>query len=284
MKIDQDEISSTQNIAGLSQREAIFLALLAEEERTIFRFSDALEYWRDAPAARSALSRLQRGGWLKRIERGLYMVIPLDAGPGRMWSENSLVIASYLTQHGAVAYWSALHYWNMTEQLPRTVFVQSPQRKSKAELTVAGVRYQFITVLPQRFFGLVRQPINNHILQLTDREKTLIDAADRTDLAGGIRQLARALQEHWQELDWWRLDGYLVQFGSGAVLKRLGYMIDLLTLPIPDRDQRLERWREHLTTGIVLLEPGSERTGPISRRWRIRDNVNLVAPNEESTV
>ena len=53
------------------------------------------------------------------------MVVPLDARPGRMWSENSLVIASYLLHRGAIAYWSASYYWKLTEQLPRTVFLQS---------------------------------------------------------------------------------------------------------------------------------------------------------------
>lgn len=276
MIIEKYTINSSQNMAGLSRKEAIFLSLLVEKEQTIFRFGDALEFWQDAPATRSALSRLQRGGWLKRIERGLYMVVPLDAGPGRMWSEDSLVIASYLLQRGAIAYWSAAHYWNLTEQLPRTVFIQSPQRKSKRELTVAGIRYQFITIRPQRFFGLVKQPINRHILQLTDPEKTLIDAADRPDLTGGIRQLVRTLQEHWRELDWHKVDDYLSQFDSGAVVKRLGYLVDVLALPIPDRDLRLQQWQEHLTAGIALLEPGSQQAGPTLRRWRIRDNGNLV--------
>ena len=267
---------SAQNITGISQNEATFLSLLAEHEQTVFRFGDASAFWQNEPAARSALSRLQRGGWLKRIERGLYMLVPLDAGPNRNWSENALVIASYLLQPGAIGYWSALRYWNLTEQLPRTVFVQSPQRKSKSGMTVAGIRYQFVTVRPQRFFGLMKQPLNRHIIQLTDREKTLIDAADRPDLTGGIRQLAETLQGHWQELDWQRVDAYLVRFDSGAVVKRLGYLIDILSLPIPDRKQRLERWKAHLTTGIVLLEPGSEQTGPILRRWRIRDNIDLA--------
>ena len=276
MKIELPAINSAQNITGLSRNEAAFLSLLAEKEQAIFRFSDALEFWQDAPATRSALSRLQQGSWLKRIERGLYMVVPLDAGPGRMWSENSLVIASYLLNRGAIAYWSALHYWNLTEQLPRTVFIQSPLRKSKRELTVAGIRYQFMTIRPQRFFGLVKQPINGHILQLTDREKTLIDAADRPDLTGGIRQLVGTLQEHWRELDWQKVDDYLVQFDSGAVVKRLGYLVDVLALPIPDRNLRLQQWQEHLTAGIALLEPGSQQTGPTLRRWRVRDNGNLA--------
>jgi predicted transcriptional regulator of viral defense system len=276
MIIEQDNTNSTRNIAGLSQVAASFLSSLAGREQTVFRFREALDFWQDPAAARSALSRLQRNGWLQRIERGLYMLIPLDAGPQRVWTENALVIASHLLQPSAIAYWSALHYWGLTEQIPRTVFVQSPKRKSKREITVAGMPYHFITVQEGRFFGLVQQAIAQHTIQLTDREKTLIDAADRLDLSGGIWQLVETLQRHWSELDWEKLDAYLTRFNSGAVIKRLGYVIEALDLPIPDRADRLAQWQRQLTTGIAQLEPGPLRKGPVLRRWRVRDNVGLV--------
>jgi predicted transcriptional regulator of viral defense system len=81
---------------------------------------------------------------------------------------------------GAIAYWSALHYWNLTEQIPRTMFIQSPRRKSKRDMTVLGVHYQFVTIQQQRFFGLAEQVIDQHTITVTDREKTLVDAAEPT--------------------------------------------------------------------------------------------------------
>jgi predicted transcriptional regulator of viral defense system len=87
--------------------------------------------------------------------------------------------------------------------------------------------------------------------------------------------LAEALRGHWTEFDWPRFDRYLTRFSSGAVVKRVGYLVETLDLPLPDRRERLERWREHLTAGIALLEPGGEPAGPTQRRWRIRDNVGL---------
>lgn len=265
----------TQTISGLSQTEAAFLSQLAEQGQTIFRFAQALDFWQDSAAARSALSRMEQGGWLKRIERGLYMLVPLSAGPQRMWTENALVIASHLLRPGAIAYWSALHYWNLTEQIPRTVFVQSPRRKSKREMTVLGVHYQFVTIQEPRFFGLVEQTVDQHTITVTNREKTLVDAADRPDLAGGIWQLVETLQDHWQDFDWLQVDDYLVRFGSGAVIKRLGYVVETLALPIPDGQQRLQRWRDQLTTGVAVLEPGGSPEGRVLRRWRIRDNAGL---------
>lgn len=282
MKIDREPIIEAQNITGLSRKEALFLSSLAEQKRTIFRFADALKFWTEPSAARSTLSRLHNGGWVKRIERGLYMVIPLDAGPARAWAESSLVVASYLIPEGAVAYWSALHYWHLTEQWARTVFIQSSQRKSKADLLLDAVHYQFVTIKPERFFGFVSMPVDHHTVRITDREKTIIDAADRPDLSGGIAQLAIVLGRHWQELDWRLLDEYLRRFNSGAVVKRLGYLIEKLALPLPDLPTRLQGWQALLSAGITLLEPGSNNPGPIDRRWRICDNREpLVGKGQE---
>ncbi len=78
------------------------------------------------------LGRLEQGGWLRRIERGLYMLIPLESGPDRTWTQDSLVIGTRLAEPSAVSYWSAFRYWNLTEQLPHIVFILTPRRHGPA--------------------------------------------------------------------------------------------------------------------------------------------------------
>lgn len=85
------------------------------------------------------------------------MVVPLAAGPGRQWTEHSFAIAWHLTQPAAVAYWSALHYGNMTELVPRVVFVQSTARKHKARALVLGLAYRCVLVTQSKSFGLITQ-------------------------------------------------------------------------------------------------------------------------------
>ena len=55
-----------------------------------------------------------------------------------------------------------------------------------------------------------------------------------------------------------------------AIFKRLGYLIEQLSLPAGDF---LERWRSELSAGYARLEPGRPSEGPLIRRWRIRANV-----------
>jgi len=78
---------------------------------------------------------------------------------------------------------------------------------------------------------------------VTDREKTIIDIAHRPELGGGIIQLAEALKTTHNDIDWEKVDQYIERWGGGSVVKRLGYLIETMSIPIPDREAKLKNWR-----------------------------------------
>jgi len=265
-------IIHTKNMSSLTSKESEFLSKLAEKDLSVFTFEQAQALWTPPERTRDALYRLAQKGWLRRLERGVYLLIPLEAGPGRAWTENGIIVAQYLVDPAAVAYWSALHYWNMTEQIPWVIFVQTTRRKQPAE--IAGMKFQFITVIKDHFFGVARERFAGKTVLVTDREKTLIDCAARPDLSGGILQLAQAFKSSYSQIKWDNLDQYLKQWGGGAVVKRLGYLVEALKLP--GQEERLKVWQGLLTQGISPLEPGAGGRGAICVRWRIRVNVSIV--------
>lgn len=271
----------SRSITELGPKEAEFLSRLAGEGHTIFTVEQARRFWGNAAYTTNVLGRLEGKGWLRRLERGTYLIIPLEAGPARDWSESALVIAPHLVQPAAIAYWSALHYWNMTEQIPHTVFVQSTRRKHQRRIEVMGISFRFVTVIEAKFFGVLQRTLDGKPIYVTDREKTLLDGADRPDLSGGIGQLAQALRAAWADVDWQRLDRYLARFGTGSLIKRIGYLVETLDLPLPDQEERLARWRHSLSSGIAPLEPGQGHTGRIVTRWRLRMNVEETWPTGE---
>lgn len=259
----------------LGPRERLFLTSVASEGKRIVNFEEALPYWNSAHQTRKALSRLENKGWLQRLERGLYLLIPLEAGPDGNWSEDPLVIATQLAPGGAAAYWSALHYWNLTEQVPRIIFVQNVSRRFSARSEILGVRYQFVTIKQERFFGILTQTSNRLTFRITDREKTIVDSLARPELCGGMMLVAESLRSSGG-VDWNKLNTYLERFGSGAVYKRLGYLIERLGIDIPNGDHMLEEWHGKLTQGIAWLEPGGSKNGPVRTHWRIRVNLQSL--------
>lgn len=259
---------------SLSHAESILLTTLAATGRSVFATADAYAIRGRGKATRDTLDRLVRKGWLERIAKGKYLIVPLEAGPERAWTESAHVIAGELVSPSMVSYWSALAYWNLTEQVPRVTCVQTTSRKEDRAPTVLGMRFRIVRVKPRKLFGGHRYSSRGGPAVITDREKTILDCLDRPDLCGGVEEVARALQAADGDLDWPCLTGYLDRFGSGAVAKRLGFLAENLKLAHPPMPGMLARWRELLTAGIGKLDPSSPRKPHrIVTRWRIAVNL-----------
>lgn len=276
-------MSKINKRGGLSSQVSTALSELAAKGGRVFplaSFAHALGHTR--VRASKLLHQLQRSGWVIRLAQGKYLMVPLEAGPRSAWSEDSLVVASHLAAPAAVAYWSACHHWNWTEQVPRTIFVQTTQRVKAASRTVLGVRYRFVRVQSGKFFGTIARTVGNGQIMVTQREKTLVDALDRPDLCGGITQVGEILPVAGQSIDWNRFDSYLKQMDSGAIYKRLGFLAEHLggKLAVPNRSERIESWRSRLTGGVALLEPHRPAQGLVNSRWRVRINISLFVGEE----
>jgi len=252
------------------------LSALAAQRRSVFTIKDFADTAKcGSTRAKKLLYQLRQSGWVLGLARGKYLIVPLEAGPESAWSEDSFLIDGQLAEPAAVAYWSACHHWSWTEQVPRTVFVQTPQKKVHSTKTVLGVRYRFVRVQPAKFFGTLKRSVGQGQALVTDREKTLVDAMDHPELCGGIGQVVEMLPAAAQAVNWDRVDEYLKRLSSGAVYKRLGLLVEHLgeKVRIPGGDERIERWRSLLTGGYAPLEPRRPMTGPTNARWRVRLNV-----------
>jgi len=264
-----------KNITELGPREADFISIFASRQK-IFTIKDATGFWKSPALTRKKMSRLQKKGWLERLERGIYMVIPLEAGPERQWSENSLYLASHLANPASVAYWSAIRFWNWTEQLPQIVYVQTTQRKNTTRKTIMGVQYEIVTVPKLKYFGSTKQWQGEHFFWVTDKEKTLIDCADVVKRSGSIEELIKAVKNSASEIDFQKLDRYTSQFPNGAVKKRLGFLFETVATGLSrDAIGILSEWSTHLSQGVAPLDPGAQKSGKINTRWKILRNVEL---------
>jgi len=263
-----------RNIISLSDTEASFLTTLAASGKQIFATKDAYDVLGEGKATRDALARLVDKGWLERLEKGKYLIVPLEAGPNRTWTEDAYVIAGHLVSHGTVGYWSALNYWNLTEQVPRVTYVQTTARKERRTPQVLGMRFRIVRVKPRKFFGCHAYRAGEFRVKVTDREKTIVDCLDRPELSGGVAQVSEALLAGDEDFNWDRMTDYLRCFGSGAVVKRLGFLVESVELTHPPKRAILHEWLDLLTAGISRLDPSTPRKSHrIATRWRIEINL-----------
>jgi len=264
-------MNMTRTITELGSREAEFLATFSASGREIFTTEQAAGFWGDAQRTRNEISHLEAKGWIQRLERGRYLIIPLEAGPEREWSEDPIAIGTYLVLDGGAAYWTAVRHWGWTTQLPREYLFITGRRRFRPRTRILGVSYRFVTVKPGRVFGIAEEWNRGLALRVTDRERTVIDMLDRPDLAGGIAEVATALSSAWPEIRLDRVTEYANRHGSGTIFKRLGFLVEALDLP--GAEDWLDAWRASMGSGITRLERGSAAGGRILRRWNLQVNA-----------
>lgn len=255
----------------LSTTESSLLSQMAEMGKNIFTLKDITEF--DIPYRNAKLiaSRLIRKGWLTPLSRGTYLIVPLEAGVEGRYSEHEFVIASHLIKPYYIGYWSALQYHGLTEQVPVTVFVVTTRHVIDRSRVILDSRYRFVTVAEKKFFGFGRVLVANSAVNVSDKTKTIADCLDHPEYCGGISEAAKAL---WVARDVVSVDGivdYGFRMGNSAILKRLGYLAELLGVEMPENV--LDRVRGKIRKGYSLLDPLGKKEGRHSTRWGLIVNV-----------
>jgi len=214
---------------------------------------------------RVILFRLEDGGFIERIEKGKYLIIPLGSEKGK-YTLHEFVIGSYLIEPSAISYWSALHYYGMTEQIPRTVFLQTPTRKKKSRLNIFGLDYQIVRIKKEKFYGLRKEWIEEVPVSITDKEKTIIDCLDKPQYSGGIIEVTKALKTGL--LDQRRLNEYALKIDNLSVVRRLGYLCDRIGLQLTLPPIKSKKY--------LLLDPTMPSMGIVNPKWRLVINLDTT--------
>ena len=133
---------------------------------TIFR----IEY--SNLSAHNRIQKLTKAGWLKRIKRGLYLVI--ENLSSRFQNDNSLMlIANALNKSSYISLSYALNYYHMFDQYSKTI-VSVTTADSKKYIFDDFV-FKFAKVKENMFFGFSQKIEAGKIVRIADVEKALID-------------------------------------------------------------------------------------------------------------
>ena len=262
----------TQNIRTLGDTGSNLLTELARQGKLLFAFDDAVKiYGSSNSGLHRLLSRLVKRRWLQRMERGKYLILPFEAGREGEWTEHEFIIASYLINPYYIGFRSALNYYGYTEQVSRAVFIASTRRKSKPALEISGVTYRFIYIPERKFFGTVEVSLDGYRVNISDREKTIVDCLDRLEYCGGVVEVAKALWYGRDELDLIRMGEYARQNGNRAANQRLGYLLETLGF---GTDEVIASIRENTSDSFAPLDTLATPKGRYIARWKVLANVS----------
>ncbi|MFQ5814834.1 MAG: type IV toxin-antitoxin system AbiEi family antitoxin domain-containing protein [Anaerolineae bacterium] len=259
---------ATETTKTLGGQGARLLADLSVAGKTVFTIEEARQLAGDDLRVRQLLYRLEKRGWVQRLERGKYLILPLAAGLEGAYTAHEFLIASKLISPYAIAYGTALRYYGYSDLLSRTVYVATTRRKRP--LILHGLTYRFVTVSPARFFGIAQIPLEGQRIYITDREKTIVDCLTHPPYAGGVIEAAKGLWFGSEEIDLGRLVDYAEQNSSKATMQRLGFWLERLGM---GDGALLRRVEAGCSQSYVRLETPGLAVGHRDRRWRVIVNI-----------
>ena len=233
--------------------------------------------------ARYLAHRLVRKGWLERLRPGLYQLVPADRGREGIADSHPLAAGAALVTPYFFSYGTACTYHGLTEQVFAEAYLACQQRR-RPEI-IRGKRYVFVNLPVERFFGFTEVSVLGQPVHMATAERALLDAIDRPRFAGGIGEVSLIAARSTSKVSWDILVSYASQWGSSALVQRLGFFLDLHHVDVPDGV------RVALTS---LLRPGSKiqlgsrrkwgTSGRLVRPWNVIENVprDVLLPKGEA--
>ena len=260
-----------RNITSLGEKEARLIINLRTTGKTVFDFADAKRASGETNARNVAqrLYALTKKGWLERLEKGRYLILPFEAGENRVYTAHEFIIAAHLVKPYYIGFRSALNYYGFTEQISKTVYVVTDRQKKSLELD--GTVFRFVKFRQEKQFGITNVTIDTEKINISNKEKTIVDCLDRLGYAGGIAEVAKALVMGGQELDLDRLMDYSSRFDSKALAQRLGFLLECTGIA---GEEVLAMIRHQTGRSYVKLDPMSPDRGRYMARWHLRVNVS----------
>ncbi len=157
----------------------------------------------------------------------------------------------------------------MVTQPQLVIYVSAP--RSVRPRMVLGTEFRFVRCKPDHVFGVTEHwATKTETVRVSDLERTVVDGLKQSEYCGGFTEVAKGFWMRRDDIDPDRLADYALRLGVGAVVRRLGFLLDVFEVDAP---HALDRLRDRLTASYAILDPMLPEEGEFLARWRLRLNV-----------
>lgn len=241
------------------------------ESREVFTLDEFLADVDPTVAERTRYKNLQNAvarDHAYRVKRGLYAS---NLGMYRDRVPNVLLVAAKAAPDAVVSHHSALEAYGVAHTPFRTVYFTSVHQV--ADFQVRGYRFRRVappSVSDPGFIlgeSLTRQRVGEVIIDVTTKERTLVDCLRDLSLAGGLEELLRSLGG-FTSMSAARVAQYAESLASPTLTARAGWVMELFADYWRLDTTVLERMRQSAGRGTYRLLPGAASQKFVSE-WRL---------------
>lgn len=253
-----------------------FIKAIAERGYRIFNIDQMRELSKEFGISNSyineCLSILRQQGWIENIKPGLYSLSPILLS-GHPVSEYE--IAMSLIDQVAIAYWSAMHYHQLTQQIPHKIFLLTIT-DTKLPRTVIGkdreivinkIHYHLLSIKKEHYFGIKKFWIESVKVNITDLERTLVDAISKPKYCGGFAEVVEAFKLAQDKIDIVRIINYSKMMGVSN-MRRLGWTLEYIGI----KSELIQELQIRFS-GYIKLNSSGPNTGQFNKKWGVRINI-----------
>jgi predicted transcriptional regulator of viral defense system len=256
----------------LGPQAAYLVGMLHERRKPVFSHAEVRDITGLNPkSARNLVAALVNRGVATRLKPGLFSLVPYELGFEREYMGNPYVVARELAgrQEYYISHASAMDIHQMVTQPQLKIFVSVA--RSIRPRTVLGTEYYFVRCRPDHFFGIEKHwATKTDSVLVSNPERTVVDCLKLPQHCGGLSEVAKGLWIKKHELDLDRLIQYAVEVDVGAVIRRLGFLLETFQIASHSRIVSLQK---HLSKSYALLDPVLPDEGRYLARWRLRLNM-----------
>jgi len=255
---------NTYNILG--PIETNIVARLTYEKKAIVTAKEMDQMFTLSPEDRKQIVfRLKKKKILTPIKPGVYVFSPLEAGPEGMGIDELLIPPLFFPKKNYyVGYSTMYNYYGFTEQLFQTVYVLNTTKRM--ESIICGLSYKFIKILENRMYGIEKIKVKDEEVNISSKERTLIDLIYFNKPVGGIIGASKIFKEivNNNKCDTKKLVKYAVCFPHIKTRKRIGLILDDAGIS----ENILKPLVKSIEKTSVSSLSGS-RKGTLNKKWRI---------------
>lgn len=240
----------------LSKKKYIFTT---EDIRQIYNVSSFYAY--------RIISRMLNAGVANRIGRGTFI---LDRNFITHVRVEALIDSLLRDDEYYLGLRYATLFWKMHDMPSYILHVITTNKNlSGKKLSILEDEFKFIYLNKKRFFGYVRIPLGGSLVNISDREKTIIDCLMFISRYVGLQDICKAVKLGYKQIKWDKLLDYALKLEMPSIIQRLGYILDTLGL-----EDLSETFHKYIGLNYILLDP-SRKSPPIdkNRKWRILVNA-----------
>ncbi|MBI2606332.1 MAG: transcriptional regulator [Deltaproteobacteria bacterium] len=260
---------------------------LYDRNQPIFGLAAAQEILgTDRNTTQQLVFELVKRGIATRLKPGLFRLVPFELGFEREYLGNPYVVARELvgsrrdrtasktaqtrkTDDYYLSHGSALDLHQIVTQPQLVVYATTPRMIRPK--TILGTEFRFVRCKPADLFGITDVWADkNEKVRVSDLERTILDGLKQPNYCGGLTEVAKALWIKRSVIDPGKLVDYASRLKIGAVLRRIGFLMELYEFK---SQPEIERLRSKLTATYHLLDPELPSEGKFIARWRLRLNV-----------